>query len=410
VDPIESTCVVTNSSTHHLPSPDKIEFEKARRASTVIDTPSRPTRTSVSELLHSITKPAVVSNLLQPDKVDPEKARRASAVTYTPSRPSRTFISESLHSVCKSTRTHDELKSPDKVDPEKARRASSVTHTPSRPTRTSVSESSSETFRVTASTPFLISSSPSLSKPLIPSITSSTTTSRPSERHESVTRLSATSVKTYSLEGVPLRLNDSSEETRRYHRASIMEEPSLPSSRFTKFGTINHSSPTTTKRVNISSSPVRLSMYVDNIRRASMIPHAASPSSVTSSSPCCPTISGESTLNSTDRFDLETQLLRMVRRNLGMAIDPISPKVDSDSNQHKSNVIDQKNDVVKIKSPTSLGKVRSIDKVTSSIREYVKLRKALRMAASRNDDVDDELVDTVQRVKREMYRVRNLGS
>ena len=90
---------------------------------------------------------------------------------------------------------------------------------------------------------------------------------------------------------------------------------------------------------------------------------------------------------------MEAQLLRMVRRNLGMTIDPVVPS--STTATFDDVTTDQK-------SPPPI----TSENIKSSIQKFVSIRKALRMSSQNGGD--EETDQKISRVKREMFRVRHL--
>ena len=98
----------------------------------------------------------------------------------------------------------------------------------------------------------------------------------------------------------------------------------------------------------------------------------------------------------------------MVRRNLGMTIDPVSLSKSSafdvtDLHRDQAQLLEEQHTTTTTAFTTSSSSTISSDSVKSSIQKFVSLRKTLRMTERAKEDTDR----SISRVKREMFRVRH---
>ncbi len=170
--------------------PSSLAPDSARRGSALL-TASRPTSTSMTEQSHSVLAPSVSTNIEGTPALVPDLAQHGSE-RVTASRPTSLSVTEQSHAPTVSVPVNTTEKV---LVPDLARRGSSHL-TASRPTSTSIS-STATTFKITASTPFLVSSTPSLSQPLAASTDNTVHDKlRPSVRHESIHRVVPSNIDT----------------------------------------------------------------------------------------------------------------------------------------------------------------------------------------------------------------------
>ena len=97
----------------------------------------------------------------------------------------------------------------------------------------------------------------------------------------------------------------------------------------------------------------------------------------------------------------------MVRRNLGMTIDPVSlsksSAFDVTDLQRDRAQVEEQHTTATTAFTTSSSSTISSDSVKSSIQKFVSLRKTLRMTERAKEDTER----SISRVKREMFRVRH---